>query len=72
MEVEEGEPGSSEEVCRYLGEAPEVEEVQFSVLAFLILLRASFLMLFTEMLQRLKTGEPVVRESLSMSYREGI
>lgn len=47
------------------------KEVQFSVLAFLVLLHASFLMLLlTEILQRLKTGELVVRESLSMSYKE--
>lgn len=63
---------SSEEVF-VLDKVPETERVQFSALAFLVLLHASFLMLLlTEMLQRLKTGELVVRESLSMSYKEGI
>lgn len=36
---------------------PETERAQFSVLTFLVLLHASFLMLLlTEILQRLKTG----------------
>ena len=48
-----------------------MEGVQFSVLAIFVVIYVSFLMLLTGMLQRLKTGEHVVRESLSLSYREG-